>query len=271
MLALVTVECAIELAGFGVALTEDDSGDDGSMSGGNKWRIDKNRLPWHKKDLAAQEAAGPIVSKNLELLEYFGRNIPHVKQMVILSPSAPAGIPPSEIKNALRGLPLNLDILFSALHHLRPPKENVCRIRDSEIRFDATKPAQTVKTANDWTAAWYPTRKLYAFIFPHREDEATTYGDYITEMFTTRVASAHQQIILYDKGVRNLVQGGQCHLLTDYHSFTNILAATVQADRIKYNSSASFPKTNSKSGATFPPCHRFNSGNCPNTSQIYMY
>lgn len=73
----------------------DDSGDDGSMSGGNRRRIDENRLPWHKKDLAAQETASPAISKNIELLKYFGRNIPRVKQLVILSQTAPAGIPPS--------------------------------------------------------------------------------------------------------------------------------------------------------------------------------
>jgi hypothetical protein len=146
-------------------------GRDGSMSGDNKRRVDKNRLPWHNKDLAAQEAACPAFSKNLELLENFRRNIPRVKQVTILSPSAPAGIPPSEIEGALRGLPLDLDTLFSALHHLRPPKENVGRIGESEIRFDATKPARTVEMVNDWIFAWHPARKLYAFIFAHREDK----------------------------------------------------------------------------------------------------
>jgi hypothetical protein len=37
-------------------------------------------------------------------------------------------------------------------------------------------------------------------------------------MFTTTAPSAHQRIILYFKGPRNLFQGGPRHLLTDYQS-----------------------------------------------------
>ena len=42
-------------------------------------------------------------------------------------------------------------------------------------------------------------------------------------------------IILFDKGVRNEVGGGQAMLLTDYHCFTSLYAATLQDDGIEYH------------------------------------
>lgn len=250
---------------------EDEGDDGGSELGGIKQRFDETHLPWHKRDIAAQASANPIITENRRLLAFYAQNIPRVKQNVILSPTAPPGIPPSEIENALRGQPLNLEILFSSLYHVRPAKENVGRIGDTEIRFDATKPARTIKSASDWTAAWYPARKLYSFLFPQRADEAMAYGDYISGMFASRVPSSHSRIILYDKGVRNLVQGGQRHTLTDYSSFQDIFAATIQADGIEYNNLPAFSKKSPKSGQSTATCNRFNIGNCPNSSETCTY
>jgi len=159
-----------------------------------------------------------------------------------------------------------------SLNHVRPPQENVGCIGTTEIRFDATKPARTVKTAADWTASWFPARRLLTFLFPDRKEETFLYGEHITGLFASKVSSAHPRIILYDKSVRNFVQGGHHHLLTDFGSFQQIYNAILPVDGINYvGDGSSSVKKGSKPGAISPTCQRFNSGRCPNSSETCMY
>ena len=60
------------------------------------------------------------------------------------------------------------------------------------------------------------------------------YGDYIERLFAAKRPGSHNQIILYDRGVRNEVGGGQSLLLTDYQYFVSLYAATMQDDGVEY-------------------------------------
>ena len=61
------------------------------------------------------------------------------------------------------------------------------------------------------------------------------YGDYIERLFAAKRSTSHGQVILFDKGVRNEVGGGQVILLTDYQYFTSLYAATLQDDGVEYH------------------------------------
>jgi len=47
--------------------------------------------------------------------------------------SAPQGFPELEWKHIFKGEAINLNVVFSNLHHIAPPKENVGCVRGTEI------------------------------------------------------------------------------------------------------------------------------------------
>ncbi|KAF8231922.1 hypothetical protein L208DRAFT_1274894, partial [Tricholoma matsutake] len=54
---------------------------------------------------------------------------------------APQGFPKSKWKQIFKGEAVNLNVIFSSLHHLAPPKENVGHVRGTEISLGKTDPA----------------------------------------------------------------------------------------------------------------------------------
>jgi hypothetical protein len=76
--------------------------------------------------------------------------------------------------------------------------------------------------------------RAVAFVFEHREQELAEYKDYIERLFAAKRSGSHGQVILFDKGVRNEVGGGQTLLLTDYHFFSSLYAAALQDDGVEY-------------------------------------
>jgi hypothetical protein len=131
-----------------------------------KRKINEAELPWFHKDQVIVRVTDPVILENRRLLQYYARDITRVKESFMLSPSAPDGIPAAEVENALRGLPINLDNIFSALQHIRPPKEGVGRIGSTEIRLETAQPAKKVQTAGEWQAAWTIARRLLVHVFP---------------------------------------------------------------------------------------------------------
>jgi len=71
----------------------------------------------------------------------------------------------------------------------------------------------------------------------------------------------HGQIILFDKGIRNEVGGGQSILLTDYQFFTSLYAATRQDDRVEYKKPKKFNEGGQALKSKSEVCHRFNGPN----------
>jgi len=60
-----------------------------------------------------------------------------------------------------------LDVMFSNLHHIAPPKENVGCVRGTEISLGRADPARKVQANGDWNIAWHTTTKATMFAFPH--------------------------------------------------------------------------------------------------------
>jgi hypothetical protein len=123
--------------------------------------------------------------------------------------TAPQGFPESEWKRIFKGEAISLDIIFSNLHHIAPPKENVGRISGTEIALGKTDPARKVQTSGDWTVSWHAASKAVVFAFPHRSEELREWGDYMASEFSAKQVSAHHKLIAFDKAVREMVGGGK--------------------------------------------------------------
>ena len=251
---------------------EDQPRDDDKQRGDKPGRIDDSELPWYNQELTAKDTENPAITENRRLLRLYGKNISSVKQKVLHAATAPAGILSSEIENALRGQSINLDVIFSALHHVRPPKENVGRVGHTEIRFEASQPSRWVSTSREWAAAWNRARLLLTFLFPQRADKTAKYGEYINHLFTAQVTTSHHRIILYNQSVRNFVQGSQRHLLTDMAAFNDIFIATIFTSGVEFGASIQSTKKKEGGGGNATAiCRRFNWGNCPHSTEKCTY
>ncbi|KAF8159932.1 hypothetical protein B0H34DRAFT_674208 [Crassisporium funariophilum] len=130
-------------------------------------------------------------------------------QKAKLAQSAPAGFPTSEWENIVRGISVNIDNVYSSLHH--------------------------VQTSGNWSSAFNKIIKATSFVFPHRETKLRKYSEYINGEFSLKVDLSHRKIVLYDAAVRNKVAGGQQMLLTNRNKFSFIYSAIVMPDGIESN------------------------------------
>jgi hypothetical protein len=78
--------------------------------------------------------------KTREILRIFQQDITFTERDIQCSTTAPQGFPESEWRHIFCGEAVNLDIVFSNLHHIAPPKENVGCIGRTEITLGSTDP-----------------------------------------------------------------------------------------------------------------------------------
>ncbi|KAF5385789.1 hypothetical protein D9615_002556 [Tricholomella constricta] len=248
-------------------LIESDSGqesgseydrDDGNTRK-RKRKIDERRLPWYRKEMLARAFCNPLIAKTRETLELFGRDPLKVKQLIGFALSAPSGFPSSEWDNIIRGNAIDLDVVLSSLHHVSAPKEIRGRIGQVEISLGHSEPTRKVETSGQWISAWNTACKAIRFAFEHREEELREYSKYIEGLFSSRVVSSHNNVILFDKAVRAHVGGGQRILLTETNKFAWLFSAILMPEGIYYKRNSS-KRPSGSGGAKFAStCNRFNS------------
>jgi hypothetical protein len=240
---------------------ETDRSDSEREPSNKKRRLYEKDMPWFKRESIARQSADPSCQATRRILQTFGSDFAYVKRSIQLAQSAPAGFPASEWDNIVRGISVNIDNVFSSLHHVAPVKENVGRVGSTEISLGHTEPSRRVRTNGDWISAYNEIVKATAFVFPHREQELRDYGEYINREFSSKVDSSHKRIILYDAAVRNEVGGGQQMLLTDRSKFSFIYSAIVMPDGIEsdFGKRKASAFDGNKSQSNF--CRRFNSAN----------
>ena len=149
--------------------------------------------------------------------------------------TAPRGFPDSEWDHIIRGEPVDLNVVFSSLHHIAPIKENTGHLGRTEISMGKTKPARKVKTSGDWNSAWNATVKATAFAFPHRGNELREYGEYMDSEFSAKAVSSHHKFIAFDKAMRHHIMGGQTTTLTQRVSFSFMYSAFLLPDGVEAN------------------------------------
>ena len=112
--------------------------------------------------------------------------------------------------------------------------ERKVHVGDTEIGIRGVEMKRKVETSSEWSTTWKTTAQAITFVFEHRDWELYKYGNYIERLFAAKHARSHNQVILYDKGGRKEVGGGQTILLTNYQYFASLYAATMQDDGVEY-------------------------------------
>ena len=190
-------------------------------------------MPWFEREEEVRRTGNKDCEESRRILTLFARDYKVIKQWIQNSWTAPLGFPTSEWDNIIKGQAVNLDAVFSSLHHISAPKENTGRVGSTEISLGQSEPAKRVQTSGEWTSAWNATIKAIKFAFPHQEDELREYGEYIEGHFSAKISSSHRRIILYDVAIHNEVGGGQDTLLTDTHRFSCFYSAIVMPDGVE--------------------------------------
>ncbi|KAJ3493569.1 hypothetical protein NLJ89_g10986 [Agrocybe chaxingu] len=246
--------------------SDSESGD--SVEGGSrrKRRLRESDMPWFKADSGKALARNPSCEKTCEIIRQLSVDYPTAKLYLRLAHNAPRGIPMSQWERIIKGEPIDLDHILSSLHHVTIDQERKGRVGDTEIVLGGLEAKRKVSTSAEWSMAWRRAARAIAFIFRHREQELSDYGDYIEREFAAKHESAHQRIILYDIAVRNEVAGGQSMLLTDTHAFSPLYSAIIMPDGIEYNHSTQRSTTGNRRSAGSSKgeiCLRYNSsGGC---------
>ena len=242
-----------------------------------KQRIYESQMPWFSTEQQFRNSNTNLsCNKTRDLLIIFQRDSATVKRWIRCTSSAPAGFPSSEWDAIIKGESIDIDSVFSSLHHIHRIDESIGRVGTTEIQFGRPKPAAKVETSGQWTAAYNLIVKATAFMFPHRYDELRQYGEYIEELFSAKSISVHPKLFKYDAAVRYKVGQGQNYLLTDRQAFTRYYEAIVAPDGVGAESSGggnkAAQKKGGKSGEKSDICHRFNGANgCSLTAEKCKY
>jgi hypothetical protein len=248
--------------------SESESVDDGGRRGrsNKKQRIYESQMPWFSTEQRLRKSnTNPSCNKTQNTLDVFQRDPVTVKRWIRCASSAPAGFPNSEWDALIKGESIDIDTIFSSLHHIHRIDESIGRVGTTEIQFGRPKPAAKIETSGQWTAAFNLVVKATSFLFPHRYDELRQYGDYIEELFSAKSSTIHPKLFKYDEAVRFKVGQGQNILLTDKSEFVRYYEAIVAPDGVGTDGTSGGSKTGQKKGGKPGEkpdiCHRFNGAN----------
>ena len=255
----------------------EDSGPDERGKSNKKQRIYESQMPWYDKEQRIRKSnTNPSCNKTRETLDLFQRDHATVKRWIKCALSAPAGFPNTEWDALVKGETVDIDTVFSSLHHVHSIDEGIGRVGTTEIQFGRPKPAAKVETSGQWTAAFNLIIKATAFLFPHRYDELREYSDYMEELFSAKSIGIHPKLFKYDEAVRYKVGQGQNILLTDRSQFIRYYEAIVAADGVGVEAagegSQGSQAKGGKSRDRVDICHRFNGPNgCSSTAEKCRY
>ena len=242
-----------------------------------KQRIYESQMPWFSKEQRIRKSnTNPSCNSTRNTLDVFQRDPPTIKRWIRCAFSAPAGFPSTEWDALIKGETVDIDTVFSSLHHIHSIDESIGRVGSTEIQFGRPKPAAKVETSGQWTAAFNLIVKATAFLFPHRYDELRQYGDYMEELFSAKSTAIHPKLFKYDQAVRYKVGQGQNILLTDRDQFTRYYEAIVASDGVGIEGSSEGNKGGPRKGGKprdkSDICHRFNGANgCSATAEKCKY
>jgi hypothetical protein len=253
-----------------------DSDDD--LDGPRKKRkLTASDFPWYEADSHSLLALPASCIQTCKRLEVYLQDIPGCRNQIKVAPGAPRNVPISQWERIFRGETLDLDHFLSSLHRTTVDEEGETRIGSARISFGVADAKRRVNSASDWASAWRLASKAVSFVFPHRADELYAYSDYIDGQFSAKVASSHPRVIMFDIAARNLVQGGQSCLLTDFHAFSHLHSAILMPDgaesapRRSANNRRSNPSSRA-SGSKPDICNRFNTSlGCPSSDSDCRY
>ena len=182
-----------------------------------KQKLLEHDMPWFTKpDESTIDYCNPSCKEGCQLLQAYNQDISKFKFFIKITSNSPTGIPSSQWECIFRGDAVNLNQIFTSLHHVIPDKERTGCLGDMEIVFGVSESKKQVTTTLEWLSAWRRALRAIGFTFPHWKEELLEYGDYIESESAAKLTSSHHKIILYDIALQNKVASGQHSLLTDF-------------------------------------------------------
>ncbi|KIM34833.1 hypothetical protein M413DRAFT_79992 [Hebeloma cylindrosporum] len=146
----------------------------------------------------------------------------------------------------------------------------------SALDSGVIEPKRRVNTAAEWSSAWHLASRAIEFAFPNRTRELGEYGRYIEGEFSAKLSSAHSHVILFDIAIRNIVQGGQCCLLTDRDIHLQVYSSVLLPEGANSAISSGSNRRNRDqkhlNTTKSDICNRFNTpGECPSSDVDCRY
>jgi hypothetical protein len=255
--------------------SDDELGEQGRSN--KKQRIYESQMPWFETEQRIRKSTtNRSCNKTRGILDILQRDPITVKRWIRSASIAPAGFPSTEWDALIKGESVNLDTVFSSLHHIHSIDESIGRVGATEIQFGRPKPVAKVETSGQWTAAFNLVIKATTFLFPHRYDELRQYEDYFEELFSAKSLAVHPKLFKYDEAIRYKVGQGQNILLTDRNQFVRYYEAIVAPDGVGTETASDGNKTSPKKGGKFGEksniCNRFNGANgCSSSAEKCRY
>jgi len=210
----------------------------GEQESNKRKQVYQLQLLWYPAEVEAQSRE---VDENRKLtretLTIIQRDLGFAKHEIRRAASTPQTIPESEWRHIFKGEAINLNAIFSSLHHIAPSKENVGCIRTTKISLGKSDLPRKVHLSGDWTITWHAALKATAYVFPHQTKELHQWGDYMASKFSTKHINSHHKLIAFDRAIQGMVGGGQSIVLTDWDNFTYLYSVYLLPDGIQEGSS----------------------------------
>jgi len=192
-----------------------------------------------------------------------------------MSRNAPTGIPNSQWDWILWGEVLDLNHFLSSIHCTTVNEEGETHIGNTKISFGVADVKRCITTAAEWSSTWQLASEAIEFAFPHCSRELISYRKFISGKFGAKHSSSHSRVILYDIAICNIVQGGQCTLLTNQQLHMHFYLSILMPDAV-IPSTATCKSGQSCAGGSGSSkvniCNRFNGINgCPSDNDDCRY
>jgi hypothetical protein len=232
-----------------------------------KLKVNESAFAWFGTKTGKLTALSDNLAKTLELIEAYTVDPKSTKRSLTNSPDCPE-FPDSEWKNVIAGKAVNLDAVLSGQLSTTNDDLKVERFGELEFSFGAVEPTKTVKNGGEWSIAWNKTVRATAYAFPHRFQELTGYGEYITSLFAVTHPSFHARVISFDKAVRKRVGSVRNLELSEYEKFADLKIAHVDPVGVSaYAGSSSKDdsgrnRKRSRNWKKSEPCNKWNEGTC---------
>ena len=230
-------------------------------------RADESAFAWASSENSETTTLSVNLVKTLEFLGIYTLDPKATRRSLSNSPACPE-FPDSEWRNVITGKAVNLDAVLSGQLSTTNDDLRVEKFGELELSYGSVEPTKVVRNGGDWCIAWNRTVRATTFAFPHRLQELTGYGEYITSLFAVTHPSFHDRVISYDKAVRKRVGSVRNIELSDYQKFTDLKIAHMDSVGVSACSEGSTKKDygkrqkQGKSWKRSEPCNRWNEGSC---------
>jgi hypothetical protein len=235
-----------------------------------KPKVDEGDFPWVKSGEFKRTTLSASLSKTLDLIRLFSIDPKLTKRSIVNSPDCPE-FPDAEWNNVIAGRAINLDSVLTGQFSTSNNDVKTSKVGDIEFTYGAVEPTKKVCNGGDWTIAWNRAGRATAFAFPHRFDELSSYGEYITSLFAATNPIFHPRIIEFDKAIRRRVGSVRNAELWDHERFADLKIAHIDSIGVAVKAESSRKdsirerREKGKLSKRDEPCNNWNDDKCSQT------